>query len=820
MRKYYNYAIDLGTTNSCVSKFENGTTKVFRSIDGMEFIPSAVYVNKNGKIIVGRRAVEKSILEPEDTAFEFKRLMGVKHKQLFKTSGMELTPAELSAEVLKVLKEDVYRTNEDKFENVVITVPAAFNSIQCETTYEAAKLAGFSNIILLQEPIAAALAYGEDTDDDHVYLVFDFGGGTLDVAIVTIVDGALKVINHQGNNFLGGKDIDKAIAEKIILPELRKEYILNPEITNFPIYKKILKFAEEAKIAMSTSNEYRLDIFDIGSDDNGKEIDIQIPINIELVSEAARPIIIQCIKVAKKAVLDSKLESKKLDEILLVGGGTYFPPLRTELANQFSCPVNSSENPMTVVARGAALYASRMFVEDNYNINDVYVQVEYDNIVQGTSCNVIGKVKNFSVADAIKIIRGDKEWESEWQPLYENTFDMDLILKENSINNFKIFLRDFKGQEIIPSHNDFKILSKPNVVKPSAPLLPHTLSLEVDEGKETKLIIMIQKNNPIPARHIKKFKTMKDIMPESDDSLTIKLWEGESDNPNLCEWVGNLYITGRDIKYPIPKNTEIEIDVLVDISRLITINARIEYSDIFKSDKKLYNQGPLNINKPLDRIKSETKEMIDEIIQLKNAHKKVPYIVDKIDDLLSKAYDKSIQNHKLFNATPLDKDSIMQLLEEIKSLRVELELLKKEIMTNNVTENNAQNNSESYIERYGNVEDKERYKDLKESLDISKDENDIKGQEIYQKEMEDLSNEILLNNIEVWEDIFNKFKAHRSFFKNESEAEIWFSHGEEAIKRKDINRLIESVVRLGELFKDKDIGLASDQFLPPGIKRM
>lgn len=821
MRKYYNYAIDLGTTNSCIAKFENGKIKVFKNIEGMEVIPSAVYINKKGKFVIGRKAIDKSIVESRDTSTEFKRLMGVKHKYAFDSSGIELTPAELSSEILKSLKEDVYRINGEIVENAVITVPAAFNSLQCESTYEAAKLAGFSNVVLLQEPIAAALAYGVDLEDEEKYMIFDLGGGTLDVAIVSILDGNLKVLNHEGDNFLGGKDIDRVILENIILPEIKKKYAVNLDDSNNRMYEKLVKFSEEAKKAMATTNTYTLDIFDVGVDEDHEEIDIQIIVNSDLVNKAIMPILNRCIQVAEKAVINAGIKTEDIKEVLLVGGSTYLPTLRTEISNYFSAPINTSKNPMTVVARGATLYASRLFVEDEYNRNDISVQIEYDNIVSGSECNIMGKIINSSEIIEINVIRDDRYWESGWKKINENYFDLDLELIDNTPNNFKIILKDSKGKEIIPFYSEFQIISKANIIKSTNPLLPHTLSLEVDEESTTKLIRMIEKNNPIPARKIKKFKTSKAILPGSDNSLAIKLWEGESDNPGLCEWVGNVYISGDDIKYPIPEGVEIEIDIAVDISRRITINVYIEYADVFKSDIKLYNQELLDIDKPLNRIKSEIKKLMDEIETMKFENENNFIIIEKMDKLLAEVHELYILNHELIKIKPLDKDRVMKLLGETKLIREKLEKIKTEVSDTlkdiDIKTGNEEDTDKIHLDKYGSINDKSKYLDLEQSLKISKEENDRKGEKFYEEQMEKIVDNIRVNSIELWYDIFNKYKSLRLIFRNLDEADMWISKGEESKNNNNIKGVQNAIFGLYNMLDKNDIKIVSEQFISPDI---
>ena len=234
-RSKIDYGIDLGTTNSGIARMENGEPVILKSDFQMDTLPSCVSFNKKQAIQVGLSAfntlkrdklgaMKEFKAESSNTFIEFKRTMGT--DKIFPSSNMtrEFTSEELSSEVLKKLKSFV--TDED-FKSIVITVPAKFTINQKDATSRAAKLAGFEHCELLQEPIAASMAYGLDsTSKDGLWLVFDFGGGTFDAALLKVEDGIMKVIDTEGDNYLGGKNIDYAIVDEIIIPYLQKNFAM------------------------------------------------------------------------------------------------------------------------------------------------------------------------------------------------------------------------------------------------------------------------------------------------------------------------------------------------------------------------------------------------------------------------------------------------------------------------------------------------------------------------------------------------------------------------------------------------------------------
>jgi molecular chaperone DnaK len=224
--------IDLGTTNSEAATSLNvgNRVEIVKNLEGDDYTPSIFAIDRGGNYLIGKRAKAKTAsLHKEDienSKREIKRLMGLDEKQFFSRANKEFTPEEISAEILKSLRSDILaKKNGVNIFSAVITVPANFETPQKEATLRAGKLAGFDYVELLQEPVAAAIAYGCDQDNaDSNYLVFDFGGGTFDAAIISSRDKVLNIINHGGDNFLGGKDIDKALYDNVILPAIKKEF--------------------------------------------------------------------------------------------------------------------------------------------------------------------------------------------------------------------------------------------------------------------------------------------------------------------------------------------------------------------------------------------------------------------------------------------------------------------------------------------------------------------------------------------------------------------------------------------------------------------
>src|ERR1044072_8865992 len=363
MSNYIDFGIDLGTTNSCIARAAGGEVTVIQNNDQMNVTPSVVRVLKSGSLLVGRRAYNALAEDPENVAQEVKRLMGQRYAKTFPASGRSMSPEEISAEVLKSLLADARRRTGEEVRAACVTVPAAFTALQCEATARAAQLAGLEEYPLLQEPIAAAVAYGAAAGvRDQRWLVFDLGGGTLDVAVVSTRGGRLNVLEHRGDNPLGGKDIDRALVENVLVPFLMEQFALPRADAEGPEFARLLRkltlLAEYAKIELTTADETIVSLLDLGEDREGRLIEAEMPLTRARLESELEPLVARCLRLADEALAGARVRGLELDRVLLVGGSMRMPRVPEALTAHLGTPVDSSLDPMTVVARGAAVYAS------------------------------------------------------------------------------------------------------------------------------------------------------------------------------------------------------------------------------------------------------------------------------------------------------------------------------------------------------------------------------------------------------------------------------------------------------------------------------
>ena len=368
MSKMINFGIDLGTTNSLVAKFDRGQVEVFKNPNGFkETLPSIVGF-RNDRTLVGDQARKFSEKDPKNVASRFKRKMGTTEAVRIHSLNGSKTPVELSAYVLKELRGFVHSGEE--VEAAVITIPASFDTVQSNATKEAGLAAGFKQVVLLQEPIAASLAYAnkEKSDDlrNSQWIVYDLGGGTFDVALVRILEGELTVVDHEGDAYLGGSDFDALLVEKVVVPEICRRGRFDDLLAQMKsesgrhnkLWHVLLNKAEEAKIELSakTSSEIDLGMINL-EDDDGNTIDSLLTITRSEFEGVIKDAVDGTAEMMRKILTRNSLQPADLKFILMVGGSTYSPYVRKRIEELMGIPVNTSIDPTNAIVVGAAYFA-------------------------------------------------------------------------------------------------------------------------------------------------------------------------------------------------------------------------------------------------------------------------------------------------------------------------------------------------------------------------------------------------------------------------------------------------------------------------------
>ena len=678
------YGIDLGTTNSAIARMENGESVIKQTKNLMDTLPSCVYFSKNKKgeraLRIGMKAKDSVYSDaitalsknepPKECGYlEFKREMGSDKKYSNENMPKEsYSPEELSAEVLKELKSLI---NDETVNSVVITVPAMFTAIQKDATMKAARIAGFKQCELLQEPIAACMAYGLSSEKkDGKWLVFDFGGGTFDAALVKVEDGILTVFDTEGDNYLGGKNLDEAVVNKILIPSLKEDYDLSSYETTEWKKKALMDAlkgpAEEMRIALSFADSADYSTYDrnlnLGEDDNGEDIDLEITITKDQLIDAVGEQYQKAVGICKKLLERNGLTGKDLSSLILVGGPTYSPIIRDMLKEEVTPNVDTSINPMTAVARGAALYASTI----DANINEaeikkeakadiVFLQVGYESTsVESSEWVSISidkeKTGNNSPNElSVELQRADGAWRSDRTSVDTNGNVIEAFLLEGKPNTFKVKAYNQQGNAVEVFPSEFTIIQG---VKVGAAPLPYNIGIAVYNDIKKRGIFFpakgLEKNKPLPAVGIvvPNRKTTQALRPGvSTDVLSIPIYQSaidaEGKTAALYTQISNVVVTGDEVEQLIPENSDVEITLHVDSSEMMTMEVYFPSVD-FTIKKELSlgrresHEGAIPwVNKELESAQRSLEALLSSGVSVEELNKEL----DAVKELVSSGND-------------------------------------------------------------------------------------------------------------------------------------------------------------------------------------
>ncbi len=838
-----NIGIDLGTTNSSIVGFDENDFRVYKNRYQMEVTPSAVMIGKNNRLIIGQKAYESYSMNPNDVKLEFKRLMGTKESVFFETSQKYMTPEELSSEILKSLISDAQKFYESQIVYAVITIPAAFKAMQCESTNKAARLAGLSECALLMEPVAASVGFaGNYFDVNNKWLVYDFGGGTFDVAVVSHENNMLSVLEHSGNNMLGGKNIDDKIIDDILISHLQDNYNVpdkSHDINNYLNLKRRLKnFAETLKIELSVLEETKVDLYDIGRDLDGKEYDLNISINRKEVEKIAQPFIQETVYYCNEVMENAGLEANALSKVLLVGGPTQMPILRETLAEEFDIPLDFSIDPMTAVAKGAALYCSTLerptkmtrshIIKEDHSL--VELTLSYQKVSSVIDPLIIGEISKQSNVDnyyEVCFEGSDGVWNSNWIPITDDKFETNLQLIKESSNQFNITMRDKSGKKIQCTP---QVITIRHGVEFDDFKLPHTISIKVrgDDGNDF-LEPIFPRNTTLPQKKVKTYAATKTLLPGSNDSIDILMYEGEIiESPEANDLLSNISIKGNEIQRPIPINTPINIIFNISNSRILKVTAYVEILNKEFVNRYIPDEGQYDVNTLYARANSQLDSAYEDILDLcenKDSLLNETEIIE-LDSLRDRADTIFIETKEITEIDKkVDPDKIKRVHADVNKLNQRLHKIKQKVKLNIEQdlhllvakfEESADevrvlldaDDNRQYIPQFNRV-----YNDAK----ICFENDNIIGFRKCFDEMDKIKWQLRMQNEQFLKGAFEYFESIRAILKNQMEADRLFISGQEHISEGDYNSLRKVIDDLYDLLPDKS---SQNEAYRSGIKNI
>ncbi len=820
------YGIDLGTTNSSVARLMGTNVEVFESNEGQKCTPSAVWMDRGGRLHVGSQAYNQLEFDSGNAFTEFKLRMGKDEEFVFQSSSRRMRPEELSAEVLKSLKGDVRARTGEEVQAAVITVPAAFELPQCEATKKAAEMAGITQCPLLQEPVAAALAYGfESTSDKVFWLVFDFGGGTFDAAVVHMSDGMIQIANHLGDNHLGGKYIDWAIVEKILVPAVEKKFRVknfaraNPE-WRFALAR--LKYnAEQAKIRLSRSEATILEIphlFLDCPDFKGATDRFEYELCRTELEPIFRPLVDHAISVCRRVLAEKRLSPGDVEKLLLVGGPTQTPYFRDRLADSgegLGIPLEFRFDPMTGVVRGAAIFAGTQRLESaptrpatpgHYGVELEYQPMSPDPepLVGG---RVVGRDGDSVAGFSIEFVNAEARppWRSGKLGLSASgTFTSSLWAEKGRLNKYQIELFDASGAKVPTEPDSLSYtVSTVGVVDP-----PLTHNVGIALANDTMRWFLL-KGTSLPARVRHVVRTVRELQRgQSGDALRIPVLEGQSLRPNRNFKVGELLIHGETIARDVPAGQEVEITIDMDRSRILSVRAYVPILDeefqaaIDYQEYRKESQDPDQLRKDLEAEKQ----------RLEAARKKAVEVEDKDAQAAVEQIDRERTLEELeasVGAAGSDADTADMCENRLSALRMSIDAVEdalerpsmvsaahKEIEVERSILNDPEWNATS--------EDKTTFSTLEAEIHRAIDEKDDEVLRRKLEEMDSLGLAIVMLHPGWWVGMLDNMEKKKSTMRDPGLASTHIEQGRLAISPGDVEALKSACRQLSRLLPPGD----------------
>ena len=688
--------IDLGTSNSAVVGNLGGNTRLFKSSDGADVLPSVIYLDRRGHRFVGKTAQDRIMSAPKNVAAGFKRLMGTKSP--IKIGGQEWTPEECSSEIIKTLVQQAITESGDKnIEGAVITIPAAFNQMQSEATIKAARMAGLEQVSLLQEPVAAALAsIAFNKGKDGVFLVYDLGGGTFDVALVLSTSGAVNVLAHEGINMLGGRDFDRLVFDNIVRSWLVENFLLPTNFQKDEQYRHLSTVAnfaiEKAKIQLSASetasifaSEDEVRVKDL----NGEEIYISIDLSRKQLVDLIRDRIEDSIGLCRKIISDNGYQNGDIARIVPIGGPSKMPIIREMLEAELAIPVEQGLDPMTAVAIGAAIFAesrqwegttsTRKSSKSQKNlVGSVNLQLDYKSRVSESSTRIrVIPAKGVLLGYELEIL--DEEGGTTGRKSIDGTISLTLSIRKEGHNKFKVNI--YKPDGLLDEVATTEIVISRSPASASSIPMTYTLAVKTQTGtvgyERNKLVPVLKKGTSLPAEGKQTFRSGKSLKAGDDDFLVFEFFEMREgiDDPERNLHIGDFRLSSKsDLERGERIRRGMEINVHWRMSDNGTLNFSVEIPELGRmidtSNLYLAPGGHLNFEG------KEGAEVASSLLE------RAERDLDDLSETLGGDVDNTAQLRQKIErleqalSTSVDTDTHRSVSEESRRVRQEIALLR------------------------------------------------------------------------------------------------------------------------------------------------
>lgn len=684
--------IDLGTTNSAICSFDGESIHLYKSPDQHDVTPSAIFIDRRGNKYVGSRAYNNAARNPDNAAVLFKRLMGTSTPVKLPAVNLTMTPEDCSAEVLRALygylPEEIRNDDET---GTVITVPAAFNQMQKDSTMAAAEAAGLGRVALMQEPVAAVMSVMRQRKNDGIFVVYDLGGGTLDIAIAESISGRVTLLAHGGIAMCGGRDFDRILFDNVVKPWLLANFDLPEDLAAHQQFKSLLRMAtwatEKAKIELSQRDEAVVSLpeTELGvRDQAGEEIYIDITITRNLYDELIAPKIEESIQAARETLEKAGLTPHDVERVVFVGGPTHYKPLRDKVAFELGIAPSNDVNPMTAVAEGAAVFAesidwssqsrgrksSRGVISAGGALE---LSFNYIARTPESRAKVVAKLAGQAATGIeFQIDSLDTGW-SSGRVVLKDGATLELNLTKPGDNTFKVFVFDSNGGPI--SLGEDKIVIARTAASIDAIPASHSIGVEVRDkvGGRLSLDFLVREGDQLPKKGKKSFKSAESLKSGSVGSFKFKLWEGDIVDPiNDNRFIGMFEIKGTDFDDGvIAAGAELICEYEVLDSGNIVLEVSVpSISGSFQSGRNFY---------------SSQEGKVDYTNQAKNILEQSENTLQRLEEMEAKVNDSRLDQarEKLEQANALkpgeaDPETAKQAMDNVQEAKRLLALTRRE----------------------------------------------------------------------------------------------------------------------------------------------
>ena len=813
--------IDLGTTNSAICSYEirtrqDGRTRIWKSPrDQNDVTPSAIYIGRRNSTYVGKPAYDSAPRSRDNVAMLFKRFMGTSTPIKLPAVDITMTPEECSSKILRELfgylpeeLREALRSNPEL--GTVITVPAAFNQMQKNATLQAAEQAGIGAVALMQEPVAAAMGIMKTRDTDKTFLVYDIGGGTLDIAVAQSIGGHISLLATGGIPMLGGRDFDRLLVDNVVKPWLREKFDLPDDYAANPAYKSLLPLAtwaaERAKIELSSKEEAIISLSEGDlqrRDHSNQEIYLDIPINRSTLTSLIKDKVSESVAAARETLEKAGYGPHDIERIVFVGGPTHYGPLREQVCFELGIEGSTEVNPMTVVAEGAALFAESI---DWGSKNRHQKKSRGEITARGAldlKFNYVARTPSRSAKISIRVqgelMPGteyqvdspDTGWTSGRLPLKDGaTIDVSLQSGYGE-NRFKVSVFDD-----VRGTSKHKIIITRTAATIDAIPASHSVGLIVLDklGGAQIMEWLVHEGDELPKKGAIIVKAGESLKAGSSRSLDFELVEGESDRPQDNLSIGALKIKGDDFyDGVIPAGADLQCNYEMLDSGVITLKVSVP-SIGFRSEENFYSrqEGQIDYSKESARVSEEGEKMLSHLAEME----------DVVDDARLEAVGKKLKGASQLDDS--DGDTDPERCKEADEGIIEARRLMAQVRRDHrkpvrqLELDRVKQRFNLLVRQYARPSEEAAFDNLVRTAQrsIDKDDNDF---ESHLSKLESKNFAILWRQDWYVIDFFNGLKSRPQSFSDAARFKELVSCGTSAIKNDDIDELRQVVGHLCQI---------------------